>query len=879
MKTLLKIVAGAIALLFIAAVCLTLYFRFVFDPNDLRDQITQRVQDKTGRELVIEGDLKISTFPWISAEIGRTTLSDDPALSDKPLLSFNSASASIKLMPLLSKQIELGTTAIDGGSINLIRLTDGTTNWGALLNSLSGDQPTQDAPVENASGFAAQSLGAIDITDGTVVFQDQLADGGFQTLTLSGLTLETGELKPNAPFNVDLATRMDATDVGLDVTLTARAELTENLLDLDNPRFTVNGSHYAVPFGEFGVELDGDNIKLGESSVNSGGVTVNWSVSQGRDAAKDLASGSGSFKMAALSANDGRFALAEPELDFDFGFGAGTLTSLKGSLTGDAINNNGTQIEFKEPTLDFDANGRDAGLSTAAGQLKALVITLTENTQLGVNQAAVSAKLNGESIPDGPQSISAALDDLALNLDSGALNISQYSAEGFGLKGRGKLTGTNVLEAATLTGPLTLERFDLRKLMTSLDVALDTADASALTRAEGTTTLRVTPQGLELRDIKATLDQSQITGLVNLTGKTPNVSLNIDALTLDGYLSPPDNIEGETRAVDTIELPAQTLRDLNLNGQLRIGALDVGGIKSTNVDVQLAANDGNVRIYPMRAQLYGGTYSGDVKLNAQGEVPTLSMNESFNDVNFGDLTQAMVGDQRLSGRVTGSLKMTARGHNTRDLKATSNGSVAFEFKDGVLDGINVMETVRNIVAAANKEAPVADEPNKTEFREMKGTATITEGVLSNNDLSIDIPLMRINGQGSLDLNTKAINYRVGARVVQEGDVPLEKELRFLSDYTLPLVIGGTYEAPRVDASGSVADLVKQYAKKRLQDSLFDKLGLGKKDTPPDDGATPREPGAEPVAEPELTPEEKKEQLKDELDQKLKDKLKDLLGGD
>ncbi len=873
MKTLLKIIAGIVLLLVVVAICVALYFRFLFDPNDLRDQITKRVQDKTGRTLTIEGDLKISTFPWVSANIGRTTLSDDPAFGSEPLLSFESASASVKLLPLLKKQVELGTTSIDGGRIKLTRLADGTTNWGLLFDS---DTATGETPASQTA-FQTQTLGAIAITDATVVFKDQLPDAEFQTLTLSGFNLTTGELKPGVPFNVDLVSRVDAARVGLDVTLKAKAELNEDWLRLESPKITLKGSHYFVPFEQFGIEINSDAVKLGESLVEMGEGTITWQVTGGRDAAKDLASGAGSIKTTALNAKGDRFDLANPTLVYNFDFSGGSLKSLKGELEGKAITQNGDRLAVTQPVLEFDAASADASVPSAVGKVSAQELTLSKLTELAVSKAVVGAKLSGESIPDGPQNVSFNLDSLALNLDNGALNISKYMAEGFGLKGSGTLKGSNVFDAATLNGPFKVERFNLRELLTKLEVDLDTADANALTAAEGSMSLRITPQGLELRDLNVTLDQSKLTGLVKLTGKTPEVSLSIDTLKLDGYMSPPDNIDGQDRAVDTIELPAQTLRDLNLNGQLRIGELDMGGIASTNVEVHLAASEGDVRLYPIKAQLYGGSYSGDVRLNAQGELPQMSLNETFTNVDFGALSLALTDSQQLTGRVTGSLKMTATGHNTRDLKATSNGSVAFNFTDGVLNGINVMETVRNIVATANKEPLTEDVPDKTEFRSLQGTATITQGVLANDDLKIDIPLMRIGGKGSLDLNTKAIDYRVSANVVQEGDVPLEKELRFISDYTLPLVIGGTYEAPEVDATRSIADLAKQYAKKRLQDKLLERLGLGDEDTAPKESTTP---GEEPVA-PELTPEEKarqdEEALKDALDDKLKDKLKDLFG--
>ena len=35
------------------------------DPNDYKDTITAKVEEKTGRKLSIDGDLSLTWFPWV----------------------------------------------------------------------------------------------------------------------------------------------------------------------------------------------------------------------------------------------------------------------------------------------------------------------------------------------------------------------------------------------------------------------------------------------------------------------------------------------------------------------------------------------------------------------------------------------------------------------------------------------------------------------------------------------------------------------------------------------------------------------------------------------------------------------------------------------
>ncbi|MDH3749312.1 MAG: AsmA family protein, partial [Gammaproteobacteria bacterium] len=63
------LILGIVAVLVIAAIA----FVLLFDPNDFREDIAAEVQRKTGRELVIEGDLELSLFPWLAINVGKTT--------------------------------------------------------------------------------------------------------------------------------------------------------------------------------------------------------------------------------------------------------------------------------------------------------------------------------------------------------------------------------------------------------------------------------------------------------------------------------------------------------------------------------------------------------------------------------------------------------------------------------------------------------------------------------------------------------------------------------------------------------------------------------------------------------------------------------------
>src|SRR5210317_792855 len=101
MSRALKILGILVVTVVAVAILAAIVFVLVFEPNDYKDKISEGVKDTTGRELVIEGDLKLSLFPWLAIELGRTQLGNAQGFDDTPFASFDSARLSVRVMPLL----------------------------------------------------------------------------------------------------------------------------------------------------------------------------------------------------------------------------------------------------------------------------------------------------------------------------------------------------------------------------------------------------------------------------------------------------------------------------------------------------------------------------------------------------------------------------------------------------------------------------------------------------------------------------------------------------------------------------------------------------------------------------------------------------------
>lgn len=178
------VLGGVVVLLAAAAAFLVA----TFDANKWKGEISQLVQEKKNRGLKIEGDLSLSLFPSIGIQLGKTTLSEHK--SEQVFASVGNARISLRLMPLLSKQVVVDTIELDGVKARLIRFKDGRMNIDDLLSKDEKEPP------------ARFDIAGVKFTNGELAWRDEKAG---QEVVLSSLNLATGRLANAATDKFDLS--------------------------------------------------------------------------------------------------------------------------------------------------------------------------------------------------------------------------------------------------------------------------------------------------------------------------------------------------------------------------------------------------------------------------------------------------------------------------------------------------------------------------------------------------------------------------------------------------------------------------------------------------------------------------------------------------
>lgn len=216
MRTL-KIIAFVLGGLVASVAAVAAYILATFDANKWKGEIAQLVQEKKSRSLKIEGDLSLSLFPAIGVHLGKATLSEHK--SEQVFASVDNARISLRLMPLLSKQVVVDTVELEGVKARLVRYKDGRLNIDDLLSKDEKEPP------------ARFDIAGVKFANGELAWRDEKAG---QDLILSTLNLTTGRLANAATDKFDLSATLVGSKPHMAVALKASGQY---LYDLDRKSY------------------------------------------------------------------------------------------------------------------------------------------------------------------------------------------------------------------------------------------------------------------------------------------------------------------------------------------------------------------------------------------------------------------------------------------------------------------------------------------------------------------------------------------------------------------------------------------------------------------------------------------------------------------
>jgi len=148
----------------------------------------------------------------------------------------------------------------------------------------------------------------------------------------------------------------------------------------------------------------------------------------------------------------------------------------------------------------------------------------------------------------------------------------------------------------------------------------------------------------------------------------------------------------------------------------------------------------------------------------------------------------------MSGIVDASAQLKGEGINAGELKSSLNGDIRFLFKDSAVKGFNLQKIIDQAKVLIKEPAlPINNKNDQTLFSEIKGTATINNGLIHNDDLIATASKIHASGKGKVDLNTEKLDYKISALLVKANASATEPEQ--IHDTPINITVAGTLSNP------------------------------------------------------------------------------------
>jgi len=271
----LVIIGGIIAALFVLAAVL---LAVMVDPNKYKGDVAKLVKDRTGRELVFEGDVKLAFFPRLGVQTGGVRLSNAAGFGDKPFTRIQAANVSIKILPLLFKRVEVGLISLEGLEVHLARDAEGRASWTDFFGVEEPAKPEAPKKPEGGGGILeGLTLDGLRIKDSSLTYDD-LQEREHHAVT--GINVEVKAIRPGKPFDFEAAFNLESKAPELQAKAEISGTATLNLPDqrhlLSNFKVKIAATGKGVPGGkgEFSLGLTELKLDMREQTAQAAGLTL-----------------------------------------------------------------------------------------------------------------------------------------------------------------------------------------------------------------------------------------------------------------------------------------------------------------------------------------------------------------------------------------------------------------------------------------------------------------------------------------------------------------------------------------------------------------------------------------------------------------------------
>ncbi len=496
-------------------------------------------------------------------------------------------------------------------------------------------------------------------------------------------------------------------------------------------------------------------------------------------------------------------------------------------------------LENNKPELKMDVEGN--------GKLRADL----QNKRFSIPSFQLSTKFMGPVVPGDNGQLTLNTEAEA-DLKAGTATIHTFSLDTYGLNLTGSAKGKDIFSAPLLQGQMELARFNPRKLLKRLgNTPPSTKDGDVLAKGETQLHFRCSPKSVEISDLSASLDETSFTSgritVKNLSDPAVDMELEVDKLNVDRYMPKKDKAEGKktdkksaSKGKKDSVLPVKTLRKLDLDGRIYFDHLTVKNVNMQNVELIVSAHKGLIDIEPLKANLYEGTLHTTAKFDVR-KLPRIQTKTKLDRINIDPLLKDVSGMHPLTGKTDFEADIGTKGRIIEDWLKNLDGNVSMSVDGGAIRGINFVQKLRSKIRTFKGMEPKSSQKEMTDFTELRASAEIEQGVARKSYLTLQSPLLNLEGSGRVDLVQQVLDYSLKAELTEEFKDQAGIGVDKVGTITVPVSLSGSLTDPdyNLDVKKLFQDLGQQKIKEQIRKHILNN-GRGKEKSESKDRPNPKE---------------------------------------
>lgn len=284
------------------------------------------------------------------------------------------------------------------------------------------------------------------------------------------------------------------------------------------------------------------------------------------------------------------------------------------------------------------------------------------------------------------------------------------------------------------------------------------------------------------------------------------------------------------QAVSANEPDLSALKGLDVKLKLAVNSIKVANLSTQHWLLDASIKNGVMTLTQLNADLYGGKLTANASLDARQSVASYRFDKKITGVQVQALLKDAAEIDLLAGTANFNVSGSGKSLLPEQLKKNLLVKGQFDIADGALYGVNIPQMIRSAQAKLKGDLNAdTKEERKTDFSSLTGSFSLEQGVATNPDLAMASPLLRLAGNGTANLLTEGLEYRLTTSLVKTLAGQGGEDKNALAGVDIPLLISGTFQEPKfsLDTQSLLNNQLKDEtdkAKEKLKDSLLKKLG-------------------------------------------------------